>query len=179
MKLNLAERIDTDRLTLSRLKYEDAEEIFYTYASKPEATRYMSWPTHQSLKDTRSFLKYAVHGWANGTDYSFGIRTRNDNRFIGSCGLLNDDGKIQFGYVLSPTQWRRGYATEVCRKMMATLKSVEGVYRVSTFVDTENIASIRVLMKSGLEEEARLEKWFRFVNQHSEPKDCVLFKLPL
>lgn len=179
MKLNLPERIDTDRLSLFRLRYEDAEEIFYTYASKPEATRFMSWPTHGGIKDTRNFMEYAVAGWNAGTDYSFAIRMQKDNRLIGSCGLMNDDGKIQFGYVLSPTQWNNGYGTEVCRKLMSTLKGLEGVFRVSTFVDSENIASAKVLMKSGLVEEARLEKWFRFVNQGNEPKDCILFKLPL
>jgi [ribosomal protein S5]-alanine N-acetyltransferase len=179
MKLNLPERIETDRLTLFRLRYEDAEELFYTYASKPEATRYMSWPTHLSLKDTRNFMDYAVAGWNEGTDYSFAIRLKNENRLIGSCGILNDEGKIQFGYILSPTQWNQGYGTEVCRKLMNTLKGLEGVFRVSTFVDAENVASAKVLMKSGLVEEARLDKWFRFVNQQNEPKDCILFKLPL
>lgn len=179
MKLNLPERIDTDRLTLFRLKYEDAEELFYTYASKPEATRYMSWPTHLNLKDTRSFMDHAIAGWKAGTDYSFAIRSRNENRLIGSCGLINDAGKIQFGYVFSPTQWGKGYGTEVCRKLMNVLKGQEGVFRISTFVDAENVASAKVLMKSGLVEEARLDKWFRFVNQSNEPKDCILFKLPL
>ena len=179
MKLPIPERLETDRLRLSRLKYEEAEEIFYTYASKSAATKYMSWPTHQNLADTRSFLKYAVQGWKAGTDYSFSIRLKMNNRFIGSCGLLHDDGKVQFGYILSPTHWGQGYATEVCIKLMETIRKLPEVYRVSTFVDIENVASVKVLLKSGLLEDARLEKWFKFVNQDNEPKDCLLFKLPL
>jgi RimJ/RimL family protein N-acetyltransferase len=46
-------------------------------------------------------------------------------------------------------------------------------------VDADNIASAKVLRKCGLEEEAYLVKWFRFVNQANEPKNCLLFKLPL
>jgi ribosomal-protein-alanine N-acetyltransferase len=179
MKLNLPERIETDRLIISRLRYEDAEELFYTYASKPEATRFMSWPTHQSLKDTRSFLSYAIKAWADGADYSFSVRLKESNRLIGSFGIIHDEGKIQFGYVFSPTQWNKGYATEVCRKMMSIVKAQEGVYRVFTFVDVENTPSLKVLLKSGLEEEARLVKWFRFVNQGNEPKDCFLYRLSL
>src|SRR5258708_21384986 len=101
MKLSIPEYLETERLSLSRLKYEEEEEIFYTYASKPEATKFMSWPMHQSVNDTRAFLEHAVNGWSAGTDYSFGIRLKEFNRFIGSCGLLNEEGKIQFGYVLS------------------------------------------------------------------------------
>src|SRR5688572_30037884 len=167
--LDLPERINTERLFLQRLRYEDAEEIFYTYASKPEATRYMAWPTHQSVDDTRSFLRYVIHSWDQGMDYSFSIRLKDTGKLIGSFGLIHDNGKIQFGYILSPTAWGHGYATEACTRMMNVLRTFPSLFRISTFVDTANTASVRVLLKSGLVEEARLEKWFRFVNQGNEP----------
>jgi ribosomal-protein-alanine N-acetyltransferase len=179
MKLPISPIINTERLELRRLKYEDADEIFYTYASKPEVTKFMAWPTHVRLADTRSFLDYAVHAWDDGRDYSFSIRIPASNRLIGSFGLMNDAGKVQFGYALSPNYWGRGYATEVCITMMTMLKGIGGLYRVGTFVDVDNIASSRVLLKSGLVEEARLPVWMRFVNQHNQPKDCILYRLPL
>jgi [ribosomal protein S5]-alanine N-acetyltransferase len=179
VRLHLPEIIETPRLIIQRLRYEDAEEIFYCYASKPEATRFLSWPTHKSIDDTRSFLRFAHKAWEIGTDYSFSIRDKESNRLIGSFGIINENGKIQFGYVFSPTQWGNGYATEVCRLMMSLLKNEQDVYRVGTFVDVKNEASVKVLLKSGLLEEARLGKWFRFVNQGDEPKDCILFYLPL
>lgn len=90
-----------------------------------------------------------------------------------------EEGKIQFGYVLSPTHWGRGLATEVCGKLMEVVKGLPGVYRVCTFVDADNAASQKVLLKSGLVMEARLEKWLRFVNQDNQPRDCLLFRFPL
>ena len=179
MRLNLPEKIETQRLLLQRLRYEDAEEIFYTYASKPEATRYVSWPTHQTIRDTRAFLKYAINGWQAGADYSYSIRERNSQRYIGGFGLMNDGGRVQFGYILGPLHWHKGFATEACLVMMGLLRSVQGLHRIGTFVDAENEASCRVLIKSGLEEEARQEKWFRFVNQENQLKDCILYRLPL
>lgn len=178
-RLNFPEKIETERLWLRRLRYEDAEEIFYTYASKPEATRFMAWPTHQRLEDTRSFLQYAVHSWNEGTDYSFSIRLKDNEKMIGSIGVMHDQGKIQFGYILSPSVWGSGYATEACTRTMELLRTFPSLFRIGTFVDVDNTASIKVLRKSGLVEEARLEKWFRFVNQENQPKDCLLFKLPL
>ena len=177
--LNLPDHIVTERLSLRRLRYEDAEEIFYTFASKPEVTRFVSWPTHQTLSDTNAFLRYAINAWDSGTDYSFAIRLKESNRLIGSIGVINEDGKLQFGYVFSPTQWNKGYATEVCLRLMSLLRNQKGVYRIQSFVDSENVSSARVLIKSGLVEEARLVRWFRFVNQNNEAKDCILFKLPL
>lgn len=175
--LNLPERAATERLLLQRLRYEDAEEIFYTYASKPEVTRYLAWPTHKSIADTNEYLRYARAGWAEGTDYTYSVRLKTSGKLIGTIGVLHDHGKIQFGYFLSPTYWGKGYATEACTWLMHMLREIPSVYRIWTFVDAENTASIRVLLKCGLKEEARLIKWMRFVNQHNEPKDCILFRL--
>lgn len=178
MRLVIPEKIETARLFLRPLRYEDAEEIFYVYASKPEATRYVSWPMHQTIDDTRAFLRDSITGWEKGTDYSFGIRKKESGRFIGSFGVLNDSGKLQFGYVLGPLHWGNGYATEACRVMMKVLAGTADVYRIGTFVDSENVASAKVLLKSGLVEEARLSGWFRFINQGNQAKDCTFFKLP-
>ena len=179
VKLYLPKQLFTERLSIQKLRYEDAEEIFYSYASKEEATRYMSWPTHQSMEDTKSFLKYATEGWEAGTDYSYSIRLINNARLIGSFGVINESRSLQFGYILSPTQWGNGYATEVCKSMMQLLRSHKGVFRIQTFTDVDNIASAKVLLKSGLVEEARLKNWYRFVNQENQAKDCIHFKLVL
>ena len=37
MRLMLPEQFYTQRLAIARLRYEDAEEMFYAFASKPEA----------------------------------------------------------------------------------------------------------------------------------------------
>lgn len=178
MKLSIPEAVSTERLILRRLRYEEAEEIFYGYASKPEATQFVVWPTHRKIEDTRNFLAYAIPAWDAGTDFSFSIRLIDGARYIGSFGIMNDHGKIQFGYAISPAHWNKGYATEATIQMMKMLKSLNGIYRIGTLVDIDNASSSRVLLKAGLVEEARLTKWMRFVNQSNQPKDCILYKIP-
>lgn len=175
--LALPELLETNRLKLQRLRYEDADEIFYTYASKPDATRYVSFPTHQSIEDTRSYLRYAIPAWNKGIDFTYAIRLKESNRLIGTCGIINDQGKIQYGYVFGPIHWGKGYASEVGITIINILKQIPVIHRVGSFVDAENVASIRVLEKIGMKHEATLTRWFRFVNQGNEPKDCLLFKL--
>jgi [ribosomal protein S5]-alanine N-acetyltransferase len=175
IRLSMPVRLETERLLLQRLRYEDAEEIFYAYASKPEATQYLAWPTHQSVDDTRTFLKNAIECWNIGTDYSFSIRLKA-GALIGGFGVVYENGKAQLGYVLSPGQWGNGYTTEACRHMLTVLTSMGNLYRIGTFVDADNAASIKVLKKCGMVEEAWLPKWFRFVNQGNKPKDCILFR---
>src|SRR5688572_13646985 len=177
IRLNLPEKIETERLVLLRLRYEDAEEIFYTYASKPEVTRYLAFHTHQSVTDARNFVRYVTGAWDNGTEYAFGIRLKGDNKFIGSIGFINEKGKVQFGYAISPNYWNQGFTTEACKAALELLKRQKDIHRIWTFIDAENEASGKVLEKCGLVEEARLTKWFRFVNQDNQPKDCILYVL--
>jgi RimJ/RimL family protein N-acetyltransferase len=63
--------------------------------------------------------------------------------------------------------------------MMQVLQDQPGIYRIQTFTDADNIASTRVLSKSGLVEEGRLSRWYRFINQNNAAKDCIHFRLPL
>lgn len=178
-RLDLPEYFETDRLRLKRLRYEDAEEIFFTYASKTDATRFVSWPTHRTVGDTRSYLRFVVPAWDAGKDYTYGLRLRQNGKLVGSIGAINDQGEIQFGYILSPTYWGKGFATEACKALLSVLLKVPAVKRIHTFVDLENLASIQVLIKSGLKEEALLNKWFVFPNQGGVQKDCMVFQLPM
>ena len=176
--LDLPGRIESERLIFERLRYEFAEEIFFAYASKPEATQFVSWPTHNRVEETREYLKYAVAAWNLGTDYSFALRLRQTNQLIGSIGCINENGKVQFGYIISPNFWNQGLATEACKIFLPRLCALKNVFKVWMFTDVDNIASQRVLIKSGLVEEARLSLWFRFINQNNAPKDCILFTMP-
>ncbi|MCB0488918.1 MAG: GNAT family N-acetyltransferase [Cyclobacteriaceae bacterium] len=175
----LPDQFETQRLILQRLKYEDAEEIFYAYASKSEATRFVSWPTHSKVADTRRYLSSAIPAWLSAKEFNYTLRLKAQNKLIGAIGAVNDDGKIQIGYIISPASWNQGFATEACRALLGQLIKLPFVFKIWTFVDAENTASLAVLKKCGLAEEARLSLWHRFVNQDNIPKDCILLDFPL
>ena len=177
-KLDLPINFQSDRLVFTRLRYEDAEEIFYSYASKLVCTKYLSWPTHQKISDTHQFLQHAVKAWNLGLDYSYSIRLKENNRLIGAYGIINENGKIQFGYVLSEQHWGKGYATEACQHVTYLLLRLKNIFRIGTYVDCEHQASCRVLEKSGYVKEARLKKWLVFPNQGNLPKDCWVYIYP-
>jgi ribosomal-protein-alanine N-acetyltransferase len=177
-RLNLPEEVITERLLLQRLRYEDAEEIFYAYASKAEATRYVTWPAHNSIKTTREYVRYAKRAWNEGLDYSYTIRLRKTSQLIGSYGVINENGRVQFGYILSPTFWNQGIATEACMAVTSLLKTKAQIHRIGTFVDCDNMASAKVLEKCGYKMEATLQRWLCFPNQENKAKDCWVYVLP-
>jgi ribosomal-protein-alanine N-acetyltransferase len=169
--------IETTRLYLRRLRYEDAEEIFYAYASKPEATRYVSWPTHRRIADTRQYLRYAVGAWNAGTDFAYAIRVKGSARLAGSIGAVLKGSEVQVGYIISPALWGSGLATEACKALGNVLLNMKGLTRVWTLVDADNKASVRVLEKCGWKCEGLKPAYFAFVNQNNQLKDCYLFVL--
>lgn len=174
--MSLPADFSTDRLRLSWLKYEDADEIFYTYASKAEATRFVTWPTHTRIRDTRDFLRRAVRARKGGLDYSYSLRLP-DNRLIGSIGAVHDRGSVQLGYVLGPLHWGKGYATEACQGLLAILLADSRVTMLHSFVDQDNAASHRVLTKCGFE--AGETTPFSFINQQNRVKECRIYRFPL
>ena len=133
MKL-LPERLETNRLQLQRLRYEDPEEIFYAYASKEKATQFVLWPTHQTIRDTNEYLRYCTRAWHEGHNYAYSIRLKFENRLIGSFGVVNDLGNIHFGYVISPTHWNNGYATEAATCLIDILRKQDVVFKIWRFV---------------------------------------------
>ncbi len=51
------ERIKTPRLLLRRPVATDAQPMFDAYASDPEVTRFLTWPTHETVERARTFLR--------------------------------------------------------------------------------------------------------------------------
>jgi ribosomal-protein-alanine N-acetyltransferase len=43
-------RIETERLILRRVTHEDAQAMYRNWASDPEVTRYLTWPTYEKVE---------------------------------------------------------------------------------------------------------------------------------
>ena len=135
---------------LRRPRVSDEPAIFARYASDPEVTRYMAWPTHKSLDDTHAFVRLSDDAWARWPLAGpYLVFARDGVTLLGSAGIVNDTETVaQIGYVLARDAWGRGYATE------ALLASVEaaraaGVRRVEAGVHVDHQVSRRVLEKAG------------------------------
>ncbi len=173
--LQVPHHFESERLVLRKFLPEDAAMIFFQYAGNPRATKFVSWPTHQTMEDTRDYLKYAGDAWRKGVDFSFAIIEKSSNKLIGGTGFVNEDGKVYLGYILAETAWGKGYATEATQTLVAWLKAQRQIYRIWAICDAEHGPSIRVLEKSGFIQEALIRKWCRFPNQNNLAKDCFFY----
>ena len=76
---------------------------------------------------------------------------RQDGSRVGDLCFkgLPPDGCIEIGYGLFPEYWGQGYATEAVTAMVSWARTQPGVTAVEAEAEASNLASLRVLEKSG------------------------------
>ena len=172
---DIPERFETSRLLLRRVIPSDESAIF-EYGSDPDVTRYMDWPTHIRLSDTKAFIDSARAWWDAGEEYDWVITRREEDRAIGGVGCRVRGHSIDLGYVLSRSCWGQGYATEATGAVFAWSVAREETHRVWAACDIENIASVRVLEKIGMLRERILRKWALRPNlSPGQPRDAFVY----
>ena len=142
--------IETERLVLRRPRVEDAPAIFTRYASDPEVTRYMAWPTHRSLDDTHLFLHLCDALWARWpTAGPLLVFARDGVTLLGGAGVVpSSETAAQIGYVFARDAWGRGYATEALTANVEAVRHT-GLRRLEAGVHVDHPASCHVLEKAG------------------------------
>ncbi len=80
----------------------------------------------------------------------------------GAVRISRESSEHELYYHLGRAWWGNGYATEAALAVIDEIFTMPLVHRVSAEVVAENIASIRVLEKSGMKREGRLRgKFFK------------------
>jgi ribosomal-protein-alanine N-acetyltransferase len=165
------ERVETDRLLLRVPDPSDAQAIFDGYAQDAEVVRYLTWRPHRTVADTLEFLTHLRSGWESGTELTWALTVRGDDRLIGMIGLRPRGFKADIGYVLARSHWGRGYMTEAGRAIVDLAFTDAAVHRVWAVCDADNAASSRVLEKIGMTYEGTLRRWIVHPNLGDTPRD--------
>lgn len=168
------ETIKTERLLLRRPVSSDANDIFERYASDAEVTRYLAWPIHRSVDDTRDFLEFSDAEWDRWPAGPYLICALADGRLLGSTGLAFEvPFRATTGYVLAKDSWGQGFATEALLAMRSLAADL-GVERLYAMCYPEHQPSRRVLEKGGFEFEGTLRRFSEFPNLHPGVADDVV-----
>ena len=73
--------------------------------------------------------------------------------------------------------WRRGLMTEALAEVARWAMGQPEIWRIGAVCDTENLASARVMEKSGMIREGVLQRWMLHPNVSLEPRDCFSYAL--
>jgi len=168
--------LETRRLILRQLRATDVDDI-YEYASDPEVSRYTLWDTHKSLDETRVFLNYIIEQHRRGEGMVWAVTERATRKMIGTCGFGSfryRDSRAELGFALSRRFWNRGITTEAVAAVLRFIFEDLKLNRVEARCDVDNLASARVLEKSGMRYEGILRQHARI---KSEFRDLKLYSI--
>lgn len=142
--------LETERLNLREFNATDAE-VMYRLNSNPNVMKYTGDVYFNSVEESEKLIVNYPDYRKNGFGRWATIR-KKDNQFIGWCGLkLHEDNLVDIGYRFFEEYWNQGYATEsakACIEYGLTTLNLTEIYGNSS---KENIGSIRVMEKIGLE----------------------------
>lgn len=149
-------RIETERLILRRFTLDDAEMMYKNWASDPEVTKFLMWPTHDSIEVTELVLTDWVASYAKEDKYEWCIAKKENDEPIGSIGVVHTDEKVssmEIGYCISRHYWHQGITSEAMKAVMEYLLEEVGAKRIESRHDPRNPHSGAVMRKCGLKYE--------------------------
>jgi RimJ/RimL family protein N-acetyltransferase len=156
--------LETERLLLRHITEADADALFHM-EREPDVLRYVG---RKPLPDVDAYRQKIQSDFLPFYDKPGGygvwaIIEKATGAFVGGCSLrLGPDAifsaeigyrpdDVVLGYGLCKPVWGRGYATEVVKALVRRAFTALGATVVVATVTVDNLASVRVLQKAGLE----------------------------
>lgn len=163
-----SDEIRTERLLLRRAQMDDVEAM-HQIMSDPLAMRYWSTPPHTELGQTERWIASMIEDDPGDRD-DFILTV--DGRLIGKFGAWR---LPEFGFLMDPAEWGRGYATEALSAFVERRRQL-GSTELTADVDPRNLRSIRLLERGGFVETGRAAGTWQIGD---ELCDSVYFRLAL
>lgn len=145
--------IETQRLILRKAAAEDAQAMFQNWASDPEVTRFLTWPTYTSLDSAHFILNFWCAEYEKPNFYQWMIVLKELGQPIGSISVVRqreDIGEAEIGYCIGRNWWHMGIVTEALSAVIAYLFEEVGMNRVAARHDSNNPNSGGVMKKCGM-----------------------------
>jgi [ribosomal protein S5]-alanine N-acetyltransferase len=152
--------IETERLRLRRFRSDDLAALSLLFRD-PEVVRYIGTGTLAAPDEIQTHLTSLRENYWR--EYCFGrwvMEDRISGDFIGYCGLRVNEGLPEIHYVLAREWWFAGLATEAASACLWYGFEKLSLKEIIALVRPENIASINVLKKLGMNFTGRQETFF-------------------
>lgn len=153
--------LSTSRLILRALRTSDLDDL-YEYASDPEIDQYVPWEHYKNIDEARENLNEFLEEYKKDGFGAWGIEHRTDKKLIGITNISiphRINRRVEVGYTISRTYWGKGYATEAIQAVIHFGFETMKLVRIEAVVLPENLASARVLEKSGMQFEGILHSY--------------------
>lgn len=167
--------LETDRLVLRQLKYEDGE-VIQAYFTEELAKYYDWWP--KTIADGRGFVRFFKTGYEEEQSIRWGITLKPYDKVIGTCGFSDFDhfSRAELGYELSMEHWHKGIMSEALKALIPFGFNEIEMHRIQASIFPENTASIRLLERFGFKKEGILRQ-YTYIKHRDVWEDCLVMAL--
>jgi len=154
-------QFSTPRLHIRLLMAADAAAIV-DYRSDEHVARYVPWATPYALQKAHDLIARNTgrdFDTAGESGLIMAVELRATGEFIGDAMIEHVGGDARqglIGYALARPFHNQGFGTELTKGLIARFFASPGAHRVTAWCDARNAASIRVLEKAGMRQEAEL-----------------------
>jgi RimJ/RimL family protein N-acetyltransferase len=143
--------IRTTRLLLRRARMGDLFDLHRVF-TQPEAMRYWSTPPHESLDQSRRWLRGMTSAPATVADDYI---VEYEGRAIGKAGAWQ---LPEIGFLLHPDLWGRGLMREALEALIPHLFARHDLPRLTAEADPRNTRSLGLLARLGFRETGRASR---------------------
>lgn len=146
--------ITTLNLILRPFRTSDAKKMHENWANSKSVCKYLSWQPHKTIAETERVISSWVSRYNEPNFYQWCIVEKESKEPIGSISVLrtfDNDKRAEIGYALGEKWWGLGYTTEATKRVVEYLFSNSEYLVICAKHDIENIASGKVMLKSGME----------------------------
>ncbi len=169
-------QLETTRLILRAIKHKDAKNVF-DYAQDKTLSKYVFWQPHQSIRDSKKFIKDTIKQYKQPNKFMWAIELKDQNIMIGTCGIMryySENKTIEVGYALNPKFQSKGYMKESLQAIINYIFNNLNIIRIQGICVTENIASEKTMTSCKMIFEGILHDSFIKDNQIY---DCKIFAI--
>ena len=153
-------RLHTKRLLLRSLTMRDADDLF-AYSKDPLVAQYVLWDAHQTIAQSRSYLRSVIRQYRAGEPSSYAIVLKKSDKLIGTIGFMwfnSENHSAEIGYSLARDQWNQGYMTEALTAVIEFGFRTLKLNRIEAQHDVRNPASGTVMKHCGMMSEGILRQ---------------------
>ena len=169
------EVLETPRLRIRKLVEEDAQVLFDRWAQDPEVTRFLPWSPDLSPEDALAYVRRCVASWEDGTRFAWILEDRETGAVVGHIAAYLSEYAAELTYLMARDSWGKGLMVEAVDAVSGWFLSLPAIYRIWAVVDTENLASARVLEKASFAREGTLRRSITCPNVSATPRDAFMY----
>jgi ribosomal-protein-alanine N-acetyltransferase len=152
--------LETERLLFRPLTQADLDDLAALYAD-PDVMRYLGGP--RSKEEVQRVLNEYIREFQIYGHSFFATILKEDQRFIGHCGLLHQEveeqQEVELAYVLARPYWKQGLALEGAQALKDYGLQKLGLPQLISLIPPDNRASIHIAEKIGMQHTRDVDQW--------------------